>query len=187
MKSIFGVMLLALAAPVLPQDTPTPPQPASEQAAVAETSGDADFAAREQLFLNAVSTERPDAVAKFLSPDFVSVAGKIYNRSESLQLLSRESLCSSQPILLSHPQVALLSSDVVIIVYQTTLSGSCGARKGKLDLNVTSVWVRRNGSWQMQMHTQQAISGFTVQGGEKAVPKQDDDADAPGKAEEPHE
>jgi hypothetical protein len=184
MRLVLLAMLIALAVRAPAQTAPTQATPDSQHAAT-QTAGDVDLAALEQSFLNAVASEKADAVAGFLSPDFVSVAGKIHNRSESLELLSRESFCSSQPIVLSHPQVASLSKDVAIIVYQTTLSGSCGTRKGKLDLNVSSVWVRRNGNWQMQMHTQQAISGFAVQGGEKASPKQDDDADGPGKAEEP--
>ncbi|HLY42589.1 MAG TPA: nuclear transport factor 2 family protein [Terracidiphilus sp.] len=176
MKQVFSVLLLAAAIPLAGQ---APPQPSSDAgSATAQKPGDADVIALEQSLLHALASGNTDDIGAFLSPDFISVAGKIHSRAESLQLIKVEQpYCTSQPLAIAHPQVSALSSDVAVIVYQTTFRGTCGLRKGKVDLNITSIWARRNGKWQMRMRTEQVLNGFVVQSGEKEPSNTDGDTD----------
>jgi ketosteroid isomerase-like protein len=164
-------LLIVLCAASLSAQTPSSPQTApSQEPAGAPKGGEDDIASLEQSFLNAVVSAKTEAVGEFLTADFVSVAGKIHNRAESLELIEREQQqCASQPMPVLNPQVSKLSKDVALIVYQTKVVGTCGTRKANLQLNSSSVWVHRDGKWQMQMHTEQTLTGFSVQSGEKAA------------------
>jgi len=169
MRMLLWLLIVLIAAPVRAQTASSPQTPSSQESSSPQQRGGDDLVALEQSFLNAVVSAKPDAVGEFLSADFVSVAGKIHNRVESLELVKREQQqCASQPMTVLNPQVSKLSKDVALIVYRTKVIGTCGLRKANLDLNSSSVWVHRDGKWQMQMHTEQTLAGFTVQSGEKA-------------------
>lgn len=170
MRMLLSLLIVLCAVSVSAQVAVNSQNASSNEPPGVQKAGEDDIVALEQSFLNAVGSAKPETVGAFLTADFVSVAGKIHNRAESLELIEREQQrCASQPMPVLNPQVSKLSKDVALIVYQTKVIGTCGQRKANLQLNSSSVWVHRDGKWQMQMHTEQTLAGFSVQSGEKSA------------------
>lgn len=52
------------------------------------------------------------------------------------------------------PKVTLLSPEIATIVYRASQAATCGSNTVTLFANVSSVWVRRDGRWQLEIHAE---------------------------------
>lgn len=163
MRFIVWTALLATCNSAMSQSPPPAQPPAANQPSASQRPSDADIIALENSMLKAATTHDLDTLGSLLGPDFVSVASKINDRQATLDVSQQGKIkCGDEPFVLSHPVVSVLSNDVATIVYEYSLSGTCDQGQAKLDVNATSVWVRRSGKWQIQLHTERPLSGFVV-------------------------
>jgi uncharacterized protein (TIGR02246 family) len=161
------LVILALAFAALPltaQTTPSAPSNAgSPMQAQAAPAAD-EIIAQEQLLWKAYASGDVPAFGSLMQPDFVSIAKKISTRDEVLTEFTQfHRTCSVAPVNMISPQVMLLSPDVATITYNARFSTTCDNRVAKISINVSTVWVRRQGDWKMHLHTEFVVNGFSVQ------------------------
>jgi hypothetical protein len=144
MKPFFVLTLLAAAvASSLGQETATPK--------------DADSATADYLFLQEIrmwkTLESHDIMAfrAFLLPDFIEVEKAIQNREQVLENLNA---CTLSGFKLSNHQVRMISPDAAVIAYNGFSQIICGESHLSGNYNATTTWVRRDGRWLVQMHTE---------------------------------
>jgi len=120
--------------------------------------------ALEQSLWQVLIAGDADALDKIMLPDFVDIAGVINTRADLLETLKHKTgACSNQGFTIDRSFANVLSDDVATIAYQLTTSKVCGERTSKIVSNMTSVWVRHDGRWQLHLHTERAYSGFSFQ------------------------
>jgi uncharacterized protein (TIGR02246 family) len=114
--------------------------------------------AQENAFWKSYVDGNAGDLSKLLLPDFISVEEQIWNRDQVLAFVVRfHQQCSLSPIKLLDPQVKFLGPDIATIVYHATESPTCGTRTMSAETNISTVWVHRDGRWQMHLHTEYAI------------------------------
>jgi hypothetical protein len=115
--------------------------------------------ARENAFWKAYAAGNTSDLATLLQPDFTNVEQEIWTRDQVLTFVQQfHKQCSLAPVALVDPHVSFLAPDVATIVYHANEAATCGPRTMSGDTNISTVWVRRNGHWQMHLHTEYAIS-----------------------------
>ncbi len=145
MRSVSVLLLLAFFATAAPAQSAAAPEIDS-------------IIAQENAFWTAYSAGDTAALGKLFTPDFTSVEEEIQSRQQVLDFVkSFFANCSLAPVKLVKPRVAFLSPDIATIVYHATESPKCGAQTMTGETNISTVWVRRDGRWQMQLHTEYAI------------------------------
>ena len=89
-------------------------------------------------------------------PDAIEVQDEIMNRDQVLEILSRFRgiPCRLSPVKMDDSAVTLLSRDIATIVYRASESLTCGRKSISIEGNATGVWVRKDGHWQAQIHTE---------------------------------
>lgn len=142
MRRLFFWMLILAALPLLSQSTnPT----------------DA-ILAQENAFWNAYIDGNTTDLSKLLLPDFTSVETEIWNRDQVLDFVKKfHAQCTLAPVKIVDPHVAFLSPDIATLVYHATETPTCGTRTMSGETNISTVWLRRDGRWQMHLHTEYAI------------------------------
>jgi uncharacterized protein (TIGR02246 family) len=121
--------------------------------------------AQENAFWKAYVAANTADLSKLLSPDFINVEEQIMNRDQGLSFVRQfHEQCTLAPVKLLDPRVAFLGPDIATLVYHATEAPTCGTRTMSGDTNITTVWVRRDGRWQMHLHTEYAMRP------ERAVP-----------------
>jgi hypothetical protein len=50
-----------------------------------------------------------------------------------------------------------MAPDIATIVYHATETPTCGGRSMSGDTNISTVWLRHDGVWQMHLHTEYAV------------------------------
>lgn len=140
MRYLAAVLLVLAALPALARTTPHPEE----------------ILAQEALFWNNYSTGDTAAMASQFAPEFVSVEEKIWDRSQVLSFVQLfSSKCSLAPVKLVDPRVSFITPEIATIVYQTTEAPTCtSGTTMSCDVNISSMWVYRNGHWQMHLHTE---------------------------------
>ena len=137
---IFTLLLLAL--PLLSQ-TIDPPDA---------------IVAQETAFWKSYVEGNAVDLSKLLLPDFVNVEEQIWNRDQVLAFVKQfHEHCTLAPVKLVDPRVTFLTPDIATVVYHTTETPTCGARTLSGETNISTVWFRRDGRWQMHLHTEYAI------------------------------
>ena len=122
------------------------------------TAASQDVITQESNFWANYTTGDTVALATQLSPDFTSVEQKIWNRDQVLSFVRLFfSKCTMAPVKLVDPRVTFLTPEIATIIYQATESPTCNGGTMSGDVNVTTVWHRRNGHWQMDLHTEYAL------------------------------
>ena len=107
---------------------------------------------REELQLwKAVATHDLTALRSLILPDFVYVSDKIENRE---QMLAGIGTCDPGHNSFIQPMTITATQDVAIITYRASQDLGCCLGHKTGDVNVTSTWVKRDGQWLLQAHTE---------------------------------
>ena len=142
MRQLWVITLLLIAAPLLAQTINIPAAIIAQEAAFWKSYGDG----------NAVD------LSKLLLPDFINVEEQIWNRDQVLNFVKQfHEHCTLAPVKLVDPHVTFLTPDIATLVYHATETATCGTRTLSGDTNISTVWLRRDGRWQMHLHTEYAI------------------------------
>lgn len=98
----------------------------------------------EERLLNPDTRKQPKAVATMLADDFQEVGkgGRLYDRESILELLAAE---MPQPIAAEEFRAQLLGPEAALATYVSRAADGGQARR-------SSVWVYRDGRWQMLFH-----------------------------------
>ena len=111
--------------------------------------------AQDNAFWKAYVANDSAFLSTLLSADFINVEEQRWNREQVIKFLQMfHSRCTLAPVEILSPSVTFLSPDVATLVYHATESPTCGKQSISGDTNITTVWVRRDGRWQMHLHTE---------------------------------
>lgn len=114
--------------------------------------------AQEDAFWKAYVDGNTADLSKLLLPDFTSVEQEIWNRDQVLGFVKKfHEHCTLAPVTLLDTHVTFLTSDIATLVYHATETPTCGTRTLSGDTNISSVWLRRDGRWQLHLHTEYAV------------------------------
>jgi hypothetical protein len=142
MRQVLVVTVFLLASPLLAQTANTP---------------DA-IIAHENAFWKAYGDGNVEDLSKLLLPDFVNVEAQIWSRDQVLTFIRQfHQRCTLAPVKLIDPHVTFLTPEIVTLVYHATETPTCGSRTLSGETNISSVWLRRDGRWQMHLHTEYAV------------------------------
>ena len=149
MRSLLALVLLSITASAYGQTTGAPDTIIAQENAFWKAYVEADTADLSKLFL----------------PEFINVEEQLMNRDQVLAFVGQfHQHCTLAPVKLLDPHVVFLSADIATLVYHATETPTCGNQTMSGDTNITTVWVRRDGRWQMHLHTEYAMRP------ERAVP-----------------
>lgn len=156
MRSYLVVALLCAGAPVLSQSTAPAPSHSSPSTN--------EIIAQEATFWKFYVKGKSAELNQLMLPDFTEISKNILSRADALdEIKQTQQLCSVNPVNINDPQVAILSPEVATIAYSTTIAKTCGHKTVRSATNVTSVWVRQDGRWQMHLHTEFIASEHAFQ------------------------
>jgi hypothetical protein len=125
----------------------------------AQTTSTTDaIVAYENAFWKAYASGNITDLGRLLQLGFTNVEQEIWTREQVLTFVEQfHKQCSLAPVALVDPHVSFLSPNIATIVYHANEVATCGARTMSGDTNISTVWVRREGHWQMHLHTEYAI------------------------------
>jgi len=113
---------------------------------------------QEESFWKAYVDGNTVELSKLLLPDFTSVEQEIWNRDQVLAFVKRfHEQCTLAPVKIEAPNVAFITSDIATLVYHATETPTCGTRTMSGETNISTVWLLRDGRWQMHLHTEYAV------------------------------
>ena len=114
--------------------------------------------AQENAFWKAYVDGNTADLSELLLPEFTSVEQEIWNRGQVLGFVKKfHEHCTLAPVTLLDPHVTFLTSDIATLVYHATETPTCGTRTMSDNTNISSVWLRRDGRWQLHLHTEYAL------------------------------
>jgi hypothetical protein len=130
-------------------------QTATEQTTPAPELGtEPDFIFIQELNLwKALQSHDLAAFHAYLLPDFLDVEKTIQTRDQIMANLGTCTLVSSK---IRNHQLRMLSPDAAILTYTRSSETTCGESHLTGDYNATTTWVRREGKWFVQIHTETA-------------------------------
>ncbi len=144
MKPVLILALLAaILTPALGQEVPVPRE--------------LDPAGMDLLFIEELKMwkafQAHDLMAfqSFLLPDFLEVEKSIQTRE---QVLANINACTLVGFKLSNHQIRMLSADAAVLAYNGSSHIMCGESHLSGNFNATTTWVRREGRWLIQIHTE---------------------------------
>lgn len=143
------VVLLALAAgPGAQAQTKKPSNPADSVVAK-------EIVAREIAFQKDEIDFNYAALEKLMTPEYFELSQSFMNREQVFATLRRVSElgCRFPPATMRDARVTFLSPEVATLVYRATLAGACYGRTFSVDGNISALWVRRDGRWQVEMRS----------------------------------
>ncbi len=122
------------------------------------TTNQDEIISQENLFWTNYSGGKITELSTQLAPDFTNVEQRIWNREQLLSFVKVFfAKCTLEPVKLVNPRVSFITPDIATIVYQATESPTCNGGTMTGDVNVSTVWVRRDGHWLMHLHTEYAL------------------------------
>jgi hypothetical protein len=147
-------LILALLAMIF---TPTQQAPAQQSTTEQTAAGPAlgtepDFLFIQELNLwKALQNHDLATFQAFLLPDFLDVEKTIQTREQIMANLGTCTLVSSK---MRNHQLRMLSPDAAVLTYSRSSETACGESHLIGDYNATTTWVRREGKWLVQIHTE---------------------------------
>jgi uncharacterized protein (TIGR02246 family) len=143
MRSILIVILLAASvSPVLAQQV----------GAAKEIDAEPDFIFIQEIqWWKALQNHDLAAFHALLLPDFLDVEKTIQTREQIMESLNTCTLVSFK---MRNHQLRMLSPDAAVITYSRSSETICGESHLTGDYNATTTWVRRDGKWLVQIHTE---------------------------------
>ena len=140
------ILLLALLAASF---TPVPPQ---QITAAKDIDTEPDFIFIQEIGMwRALQSHNLGAFESMLLPDYIEVEKTIQTRD---QLMANLNTCTIVSFKLRNHQTRMLSSDAAVIAYSGSSEITCGESHLASNYNATTTWVRRDGKWLVQMHTE---------------------------------
>jgi hypothetical protein len=121
------------------------------------TAQDVDSPGMDIIFLQEIGMWRAlqshDLMAfqSLLLPDYIEVEKTIQTRE---QLIANLNTCTIVSYKLRNHQVRVISPDAAVIAYSGFSEITCGESHLTSNFNATTTWVRRDGKWLVQMHTE---------------------------------
>jgi hypothetical protein len=113
---------------------------------------------QENAFWRAYGDGNVADLSKLLLPDFLNVEAQIWNRDQVLSFVTKfRKHCTLAPVKLVDPHVTFLTPEIATLVYHATEAPTCGSRTLSGETNISTVWLRRHGRWQMHLHTEYAV------------------------------
>jgi hypothetical protein len=91
------------------------------------------------------------AFESLLLSDYIEVEKTIQNRD---QLMANLNTCTIVSFKLRNHQTRMLWADAAVIAYSGSSEITCGESHIASSYNATTTWVRRNGKWLVQLHTE---------------------------------
>jgi len=142
MCRLWILILFLLAVPMLAQTASTP----------------GAIIAQENAFWKAYADGNAADLSKLLLPDFVNVEAELWSRDQVLTFIKKfHDHCTLAPVKLVDPHVVFLTPEIATLVYHATETPTCGGRALSGETNISTVWLRREGRWQMHLHTEYAV------------------------------
>ena len=143
MKPILIFMLLAASVtPVLAQQT----------TAAKDIDTEPDFIFIQEInWWKALQNHDLAAFHALLLPDFLDVEKTIQTREQIMENLNTCTLVSFK---IRNHQLRVLSPDAAVVTYSRSSETACGESHLTGDYNATTTWVRRDGKWLVQIHTE---------------------------------
>lgn len=142
MRMLWTLTLLLITAPLFAQTANT------EDAVIAQ----------ENAFWKAYVDANAADLSKLLLPEFTNVEAELWNRDQVLAFVEKfREHCTLAPVRIVDPHVVFLTPDIATLVYHATEAPTCGTRTLSGDTNISTVWVRRDGRWQIHLHSEYAI------------------------------
>jgi uncharacterized protein (TIGR02246 family) len=143
MKRILLLMLLAASVtPVLAQQT----------TAAKDIDTEPDFIFIQEInWWKALQNHDLAAFHAMLMPDFLDIEKTIQTREQIMESLNTCTLVSFK---IRNHQLRVLSPDAAVVTYSRSSETACGESHLTGDYNATTTWVRRDGKWLVQIHTE---------------------------------
>ena len=143
MKLMFILMLLAASVtPALAQQTTT----------AKDIDAEPDFIFIQEInWWKALQNHDLAAFHAMLVPDFLDVERTIQTREQIMESLNTCTLVSFK---IRNHQLRMLSPDAAVVTYSRSSETTCGESHLTGDYNATTTWVRRDGKWLVQIHTE---------------------------------
>ena len=114
--------------------------------------------AQENAFWKAYVDANAADLSKLLLPDFTNVEEQIWDRDQVIAFVKQfHEHCTLAPVKILDPHIIFLTPDIATLVYHATEAPTCGTRTMSGETNISTVWIRRDGRWQMHLHTEYAI------------------------------
>jgi uncharacterized protein (TIGR02246 family) len=121
------------------------------------TAQNLDPSGMDVIFLQEIGMWRAlqshDLVAfqSLLLPDYIEVEKTIQTRD---QIMANLNTCNLVSFKMRNHQVRVLSPDAAVVAYSGSSEITCGQSHLLSNYNATTTWVRREGKWLVQMHTE---------------------------------
>lgn len=142
MRTALTLLLLFFCVPALAQSTNHPEM----------------IIQQENAFWKAYVDGNTIDLEKMLLPDFTNVEQNIWNRSEVLGFVKQfHEHCTLAPVEIIEPHVTFLTADITTLVYHAIETPKCGTHTMSGDTKISSVWGRRDGRWQLHLHSEFAV------------------------------
>jgi uncharacterized protein (TIGR02246 family) len=143
MKPILLLMLLAAS---------VTPALAQQIAAAKDIDAEPDFIFIQEIhWWKALQNRDLAAFHALLLADFLDVERTIQTREQIMESLNTCTLVSFK---IRNHQLRMLSPDAAVITYSRSSETICGESHLTGDYNATTTWVRRDGKWLIQIHTE---------------------------------
>jgi len=142
MKSILILMLLAASITTVP----------AQQMTAANIDSEPDFIFIQEIGMwKALQSHDLGTFESLLLPDYIEVDKTIQTRE---QLMANLHTCTIVSFKLRNHQTRMLSPDAAVIAYSGSSEITCGESHIASNYNATTTWVRRDGKWLVQIHTE---------------------------------
>jgi hypothetical protein len=113
---------------------------------------------QENAFWKSYGDGNTTELSKLLLHDFINVEAEIWSRDQVFAFIKQfHERCTLAPVKLVDPHVVFLTPDIATLVYHATETPTCGTRTVSGETNISTVWLRRDGRWQMHLHTEYAV------------------------------
>ena len=138
---LFALLAMTLTPALAQQTAPAP-----------EIGTEPDFIFIQEIHLWTALQARDLATFQpLLLPDFIQVERTIQTRDQVMENLN---ICTLVSFHLHNHQLRTLSPDAVVIAYSGTSEINCGESHLSGNYLATTTWVRRDGKWFAQVHTE---------------------------------
>jgi hypothetical protein len=148
MKSILILTLLAMSVtPVSVQQ-----MKAQQTTAARDFDSEPDFIFIQEIGMwRMLQSHNLGAFESLLLPDYIEVEKTIQTRD---QLMANLNTCTIVSFKLRNHQTRMLTADAAVIAYTGSSEITCGETHIASNYNATTTWVRRDGKWLVQLHTE---------------------------------
>jgi hypothetical protein len=114
--------------------------------------------AQENTFWKAYADGNSAGLSELLLPDFTNVEQEIWNKDQVLTFIKQfHERCTLAPVRIVDPHVTFITPEIATVVYHATESPTCGTRTLSGETNISTVWLRQHGDWQMHLHTEYLV------------------------------